>query len=109
MRSATFVVLSIFAGWLFLTAQTIPGLPTDPGKRDVQPRVVKGQIKVKTEDATASHKQALSELRELIQEAESLREEMETNGAAAISAQSIRRSERLERLSRKIRARLKSS
>jgi hypothetical protein len=107
MRSATFVVLSIFAGWLFLTAQTIPGLPTDPSKRDVQPRVVKGQTEVKPEDAMGSHRQALSELHELIQEAESLREEMEENGAAVISAQSIRRSERLERLSKKIRARLK--
>lgn len=107
MHSARQIIWTVCAGALLSIAQTFPGLPSQPSKGDAQPPVVKIQTRIEKQDSTANHEQALSELRILINEAHSLQNELQANGPAVVSLQSLKRSEHIEQLAKKLRSWLK--
>ena len=58
--------------------------------------------------AKEDHQQAMKDVNELISIAEQLRDELQKSGEHVVSVSSVKKTEEIERLARKIRGRLKS-
>ena len=58
--------------------------------------------------AKQDHEQAMKDVNELISVAEQLRDELQKSGEHVVSVSSVKKTEEIERLARKIRGRLKS-
>jgi hypothetical protein len=58
--------------------------------------------------AKENHEQAMKDVNELISLAEQLRDELQKSGQHVVSVSSVKKTEDIERLARKIRGRLKS-
>ena len=107
MKTVSLLILATALSAFVLTAQRLPGLPSKGTKADVQPPVVKVQTGVETPDASASHQAALSDLQVLIEEAQRLREELTAAGPDVLTMASVKRSEQVEKLARRVRKQLK--
>lgn len=76
-----------------------PGYPASVTVRQVAP----------TPTPEAIHKQVLADLQQLIAESQALQKELQGTQGSTVSVQSIKRSQKLEDLSKKIRKTLKQS
>ena len=83
--------------------RTVP-LPANPDE-DVKLPNGKSQ---KDAIAKENHEQAMKDVNELISIAEQLRDELQKSGEHVVSVSSVKKTEDIERLARKIRGRLKS-
>jgi len=107
-RAAILAILSSRFGW---TTQ----LPDDPNKRRTLPdpekdedtRLPNGKSQ-KDAISKEAHEEALKEVESLIQLAEDLRDELKHNGEFVVAVSSLKKTEEIEKLARKIRGKLKA-
>ncbi|GEM_PF-7023321 len=87
--------------------QTVPGLGTRNSKP--LPPIVVVRPEVEPGSPDSNHKRLLAEVEELINEAKTLQEELHAAPAGSLPAQSFKRSQRIESLSKTIRKTLKQN
>ena len=108
MRSTRRAVLASLAASALCAAQEqeqAPQLPAPPNpNEDVKLPNGKSQ---KDEIAKQQHQQALKDANNLVEVAEQLRDELKNSGNYVVSVSSVRKTEEIERLARRIRGRLK--
>ena len=109
MRCAPFAVaFLLYFAHPFSKGQTLPGsgqtLPeTGPGGAPVV--IVRPELAPPSPEA--NHKRLLADVQELIVEAHTLQQELHSTPRGTMSAQSFKRSQRIESLSKRIRKTLK--
>ena len=105
MRLAALQVFLVCLAGPLSNGQTVPGL----GSRNTKdlPPIVVVQTEVEPVNAKAVRQRLLADLKELIAEAQTLQEELNTAPAGTVAAQSFKRAQKMESLSRKIRKALK--
>lgn len=103
----------------FLTAPLIasaqfPAQPPDPQHPDLprpgheeEPRLPNGKS-MKNEMAKHNYEESLKDADAMVEAAQSLRDDLKKAGTYVVSVASVRKTEDIERLARKIRGRLKS-
>jgi len=107
------LILLCFYGYLSSTGQTLPasrpgningnlpdGGPGNPQVATVRPELARPSLET-------NHKQLLSDLQTLITESQALQHELQSTPVGTVSAQSLKRSQRIEGLSKRIRKALK--
>lgn len=88
--------------------EQIPGLPRPKdSSADDDPRLPDGKSQ-KDAIAKEQHKQALKEAENLIQAAQDLRDQIKDAGMYVVPLDAVKRTEEIEKLAKRIRARLKS-
>jgi hypothetical protein len=86
--------------------QTPRHTPPDPEK-DEDTRLPNGKSQ-KDAISKEAHEEALKEVESLIQLAEDLRDELKHNGEFVVAVSSLKKTEEIEKLARKIRGKLKA-
>jgi hypothetical protein len=86
--------------------QTNRRTPPNPEK-DEDPRLPNGKSQ-KDAISKEAHEEALKEVESLIQLAEDLRAELKHNGEFVVAVSSLKKTEEIEKLARKIRGKLKA-
>lgn len=86
--------------------QDRPRIPT-PDKPDEDVKLPNGKSQ-KDAIAKEDHEAAMKDVNELITVAEQLRDELQKSGEHVVSVSSVKKTEDIERLAKKIRGRLKS-
>jgi hypothetical protein len=105
-------ILAILSSPLGRSAQEPPVLPgqrrppPDPEK-DEDTRLPNGKSQ-KDAISKEAHEEALKEVESLIQLAEDLRVELKRNGEFVVAVSSLKKTEEIEKLARKIRGKLKA-
>src|SRR4051794_24810162 len=99
-RSSILLVLLAFS--LSLDAQR----PRRPGDPDEPPRLPNGKLQ-QEEILKADHEKDVSDARELARLATELKDELEKGGAQVVSLASIKKTDDIEKLAKKIRGRLR--
>ena len=87
--------------------QGIPATTSPVDPTVLQTANVSDKSKIRPEDPVANHRDALTALQELISKAESLRDQLETNGPAVISKKSLGLSSEIEKLAKKVKSNLR--
>ena len=100
MRSLT-LPMTLLAAAALLAAQA-----SDPRSAARGPRLPNGRS-LQEELLKAEHKQSLKDVTQMIELSEELKEELEKNERHIVSVSSIRKTEEIEKLAKRIRARLK--
>ena len=105
MRPIIVAALCLILTGLSGQAPTTPPLPPRPGS-EPEERLPNGKSQ-KDAIAKEDYKKSLEDARELVKLAESLESEIEKNDQYVVSIAAIRKTEDIEKLSKRIRGRLK--
>jgi hypothetical protein len=90
---------------LFLAAATVANYAQQPElPHEVPPPIPRSQVEAMLK---ADHQRAIQDAAQLIELAESLKQELEKDDRHVLSVNSLRKTEEIEKLARKIRGRLK--
>lgn len=83
------------------------GKSTSPSGHNEEDRLPNGKS-LKNAIAKQNYEQSLKDADEMVEAAQSLRDDLKKSGTYVVSVSSVRKTEEIERLARKIRGRLKS-
>lgn len=111
-RRAALLSLMASASWAAQTQEPEPTPPSrvpvpDLGDTDEDKRLPNGKL-MKNEIAKQDHREALKDVESLIETAEALRDELKKAGDYVVPLSSVKKTEQIEKLAKKIRGRLQS-
>jgi hypothetical protein len=106
-------LLTLTAPWLALTSPQFPDMqqpphrPPDLHKPDEDLKLPNGKSQ-KDAIAKQNHEASLKDASDLVQAAKSLEDELKSAGSYVVPVSSVKRTEEIEKLARRIRSRLKA-
>ena len=106
LKSSMRLLLLFLALTLATPAQQPPFPDNHPIKEDSDPKLPNGKSQI-DEMLKAEHEKSLQEADDLIRLAQDLKSDLEKNKAFVVSIPTIKKTEEMERLIKRIRARLK--
>lgn len=105
-RAALITFLATSAVAAAQDGSMIPDVPK-PGEQPKEPRLPDGRSQTNA-IAKQEHEASLKDARQLVDLAQQIRDEVEKAGSYVVPVSTIRKTEEIERLAKKIRSRLKS-
>jgi hypothetical protein len=109
MKRLFLPVIAALAAWLLLTPSLAPQTTHRPPTQDEEPdttRLPNGKLQ-RDEILKEDHEKSLKDAAQLVDLAESLKQEIEKDDAHVLSISSLKKTEEIEKIARRIRARLK--
>ena len=103
---AAIVVASIVLAVSSPARQLDPRLPRDPSKAAEPVRLPNGKLQ-QDEILKADHERSVKDAAQLIELSESLKKELEKDDSHVLSIASLKKTEEIEKIAKRIRARLK--
>lgn len=103
---AAIVVASILLAAFSPAQQLDPRLPRDPSKPGEAVRLPNGRLQ-QDEILKADHEKSVKDAAQLIELSESLKKELEKDDSHVLSISSLKKTEEIEKIAKRIRARIK--
>src|SRR5258708_40154281 len=103
---AAIVVASIVLAALSPARQVAPRLPRDPSKNTEPVRLPNGKLQ-QDEILKADHEKSVKDAAQLIELSEGLKKELEKDDSHVLSISSLKKTEEIEKIAKRIRARIK--
>ena len=103
---AAIAVASILLASLSTALQLDPRLPRDPSKPAEAVRLPNGKLQ-QDEILKADHEKSVKDAAQLIELSESLKKELEKDDSHVLSIASLKKTEEIEKIAKRIRARIK--